>query len=127
MKPRKLLFAAIADVLQTKPSAAPGSTHSRYRHVFFLRIIYSENRSAVFDVMRWSLFARDLIRKPVSTFRDHALVLHQHAGYFAALEMFAGGLRFIFLQAGKARAVERLIAFGDPFGERIGLAELVLG
>src|SRR5882757_8006930 len=55
------------------------------------------------------------------------LVLQQHAGYFATLEMLAGAFRLILLKPGEAGAVERLVAFGDLFGERIGLAELFLG
>ena len=36
-----------------------------------LRMILSENRFPLFGIMR-ILFAHDLVRKPVPTFRDHA-------------------------------------------------------
>jgi hypothetical protein len=36
----------------------------------FLRMIFSEDRYPLFGIMR--IFAHDLFRKPVPTFRDHA-------------------------------------------------------
>jgi hypothetical protein len=38
-------------------------------------VIFSENRCPLFGITH-SLFVRDLFRKPVSTFRDHALDLY---------------------------------------------------
>src|ERR1035437_3029946 len=55
------------------------------------------------------------------------LIFQQHARNFAAFEVFAGALRQIFLKPGKARRVERFVAFLHPFSERVSLAELVLG
>ena len=95
MKPRKSFFAAIAEVLLTQH-------HQRLLQFGAFPVI-------VFVVVR-SLF-------------DHALIFQQHAGNFAALETLAGGFRLLLVESGKARAVERFLAFHGAFGERIGLAE----
>src|SRR5262249_44785986 len=54
------------------PSTIRKRNNCGARSNFLLRMILSENRFPLFGIMR-ILFAHDLVRKPVPTFRDHAL------------------------------------------------------
>src|SRR4030081_546884 len=54
-------------------------------------------------------------------------VLEGHAADVVALELLAGGFGLAFLEPGKARPIECLVAFGHRLGEGIGAGEHALG
>ena len=53
-------------------------------------------------------------------------IFQQHARNVAALKVLASGFRLIFLEAGKARAIEHFVAFFRAFSEHVGLAQKAL-
>src|SRR4029077_12035799 len=103
--PRKSFFAAIAEALLTQQHhQAPGFGASLLSNAFIV------------------VGACD---RPQS--QQRALILQQHAGNFAALEILAGVFRLFLFEPCETRAEHRLVALLRALRERVGAAELILG
>ena len=100
-------FAAIAEVLRTKP-----------RVVSCPNLTLPTPRPAGRD-LRCRMIQQNPYRS-ADKLMDNALVPHRDALKVAALELAAGGFRGGLVEAGKTGAVKRLVALLDPLGEGVG-------
>jgi hypothetical protein len=100
-------FAAIAEVLRTKP-----------RVVSRPNLTFPTPRPANRD-LRGEMI-RQIRYRIADKLMDNALVPHRDALKVAALELAANGFRGGLVEAGKTGAIERLVALLDPLGEGVG-------
>src|SRR5712671_6758123 len=132
MRPRRFFFADIVELHSRTGEAhvcRPLSAGS-YMPACPLRITQQNQlgfRSGSRRIFPGAGSSRTLSETSIRRECSKTSVLQGHAADVVALELLAGGFGLAFLEPGKARPIEGLVAFGHRLGEGIGAGEHALG
>src|SRR3981189_3835465 len=131
MRPRGFFFAAIVELHSRTGEAMSAGLCLPAPICRPVRYALHNKTNSGFDPARDGFFRRRLVpdHSETSIRREcsKTSVLQGHAADVVALELLAGGFGLAFLEPGKARPIEGLVAFGHRLGEGIGAGEHALG